>query len=164
MGADLGDVAAGVGALLKTASPADHKNMSLFQWNEAYSVGDVEIDSQHRMLFQYADKLHAAMSAGKAKDILSQTLSDLIAYTKRHFAAEEKLMLTHQYPAYPQHKAEHDALTQKVVQLQNDYAAGRVTLTVELLHFLKDWLRHHIGEIDKKVGNYLQQQASGISS
>ncbi|MBZ5595253.1 MAG: bacteriohemerythrin [Acidobacteriia bacterium] len=133
--------------------------MSLFAWNEAYSVGNVTIDAQHKMLFQYADKLHAAMSAGNGKDTLNQTLSDLIAYTKKHFAAEENLMQTHHYPEYPQHKAEHDALTEKVVRFQNDYLAGRVALTGELLRFLKDWLSHHIGEIDKKVGKHLQLQA-----
>ena len=160
MGADLGDVAAWHGCpLLKIASSADLKRMNLFEWNEALSVGHIEIDSQHRMLFQYANKLHAAMSAGKGKDVLSQTLIDLIAYTQRHFATEEKLMQTHQYPEYPKHKAEHDGLTRKVVQLRDDYMAGRAVLTSEVLQFLKNWLNHHIGEVDKKVGKYLQTQS-----
>jgi hemerythrin len=34
-----------------------------------------------------------------------------------------------------------------------------VALTGEIMKFLSDWLNHHIGEIDKKVGRYLQQQA-----
>jgi len=160
VGIDLGDVAAcTAAALLKIADFADSRDMSLFQWNEAYSVGHQTIDSQHKMLFQYADKLHAAMLAGKGKDVLSQTLSELISYTQRHFASEEKLMQTHQYPEYPQHKAEHDALTQKVVQYQNDYSAGRVTLTIDVLNFLQNWLGHHIGKVDKKVGKYLQAQS-----
>ena len=133
--------------------------MSLFQWREELSVGCAEIDSQHKQLFRYADDLHAAMMSGKGKDILGQTLSDLIAYTKRHFAAEEKLMQVHHYPDYPSHKAAHDALAQKVVKLQQDFLSSRVALTGEIMQFLKDWLNHHIGEIDKKVGRYLQQQA-----
>jgi len=133
--------------------------MNLFQWKEELSVGHPDIDSQHKMLFRYADELHTAMLAGKGKDIVGQTLSDLIAYTKRHFAAEEKLMQTHHYPGYPPHKAEHDALTQKVVKLQQDFLSGRVALTGAIMQFLSDWLNHHIGEIDKKVGRYLQQQA-----
>jgi hemerythrin len=133
--------------------------MSLFQWKEELSVGYPEIDSQHKMLFKYADDLHSAMLSGKGKDILGQTLADLIAYTKRHFAAEERLMQTHQYPDYPPHKAEHDALTQEVVKLQQDFTSSRVALTGEIMKFLSDWLNHHIGEIDKKAGRYLQQQA-----
>src|SRR5579864_6490115 len=121
--------------------------MSLFTWKDAYSVGHPAIDGQHKRLFQFADKLHSAMESGKGRDVLNQTLEDLVLYTKQHFAAEEKLMQQHQYPEYPQHKAEHDALTQKVGKFQQDFAAGKVVLTIELLQFLKDWLSHHIGEI-----------------
>ena len=42
--------------------------MSLFTWQDTYSVGHQGIDGQHRKLFQYADNLHAAMEAGKGKD------------------------------------------------------------------------------------------------
>lgn len=79
----------------------------------------------------------------------AKTLSDLVAYTKRHFAAEERLMQVHHCPDYPPHKAEHDALTQKVVKLQQDFTSSHVALTGEIMKFLSDWLNHHIGEIDK---------------
>ena len=69
-------------------------------------------------------------------------------------------MQEHRYPEYPQHRAEHLALTKKVAKFQKDYAAGQAVLTIEILQFLKDWLRHHIGEIDTKVGAYLKQQAN----
>lgn len=133
--------------------------MSLFQWKEELSVGCTEIDSQHKMLFKYADELHTAMLSGKGKDILGNTLADLIAYTRWHFAAEERLMQVHRYPDYPPHKVEHDALTQKVVKLQQDFKSDRVVLSGEIMKFLSDWLNHHIGQIDRKVGTYLQQQA-----
>jgi len=35
------------------------------------------------------------MMSGKGKDILGQTLFNLISYTKRHFAAEQELMQAH---------------------------------------------------------------------
>jgi hemerythrin len=134
--------------------------MSLFQWSEAYGVGHSAIDSQHKRLFQLADDLAAAMLNGRGKEVLSETLEDLIDYTKKHFANEERLMQTHHYPEYPQHKVEHDRLTAKVAAFQKDFAAGRVAITVELMNFLKNWLSHHIGVIDKKVGAYLAEHAS----
>lgn len=138
---------------------ADIQYMSLFQWSEAYSVGYPDIDSQHKRLFQLAEQLHAAMTAGKGKQCLSTTLNNLIAYTKRHFSDEEILMQSHRYPFYQQHKAEHQALTEKVVQFQKSFEADRAPVTVELLQFLSNWLIHHIGNVDKKVGEYLKQQA-----
>jgi len=131
--------------------------MSLFQWSETYSVGHPAIDGQHKRLFQLAEQLHAAMAAGHGKQGLSDTLNNLIAYTKRHFADEERLMQAHHYPAYPQHRALHEALTQKVIEFQKSFESGRATVTMDLLHFLRDWLTHHIGAVDKRVGDYLKQ-------
>jgi hemerythrin len=134
--------------------------MSLFQWKEDYLVGQPEIDTQHKKLFQLADQLHAAMTAGKGKDVLTKTLGDLVDYTKRHFAAEEKLMQKANYPEYLQHKAYHDKLTAQVVQFQTEFAAGKSVVTIQLLQFLKDWLQHHIGETDRKIAAFLSQQAA----
>ena len=132
--------------------------MSLFQWSEELSVGYADIDSQHKRLFQLADQLHTAMTAGKGKECLTNTLNNLIAYTKRHFADEEVLMQLHRYPFYQQHKAEHQALTEKVVLFQKQVAEGRALVTMELLTFLRNWLVQHIGVVDKKVGAFLRQR------
>jgi hemerythrin len=137
--------------------------MSLFEWNDALSVGHPTIDGQNKRLFQLAGELNAAMEARKGKQCLAKTLDNLIAYTKRHFADEEMLMHEHHYPEYPQHKAEHDALTEKVIRFQKAFLMGRAVVSIELMQFLKGWLDHHIGVIDKKVGAYLSQHAHGGS-
>ena len=72
--------------------------MSLFAWNETYSIGVTEIDAQHRRLFSLADELHSAMNAGKGKAVLRKVLHDLITYTQTHFAAEERMMQKCGYP------------------------------------------------------------------
>jgi len=134
--------------------------MSLFQWKNDYLVGQPEIDSQHKRLFELADQLHAAMTTGKGKDALGKTLADLIDYTKRHFAAEEALMQRSNYPEYRHHKELHDKLTAQVVQFQTEFVAGQTPVTIQLLQFLKDWLQHHIGETDRKIAVYLSHRAA----
>ena len=74
---------------------------------------------------------------GRGKAAMSKTLADLVNYTIMHFASEERLMRTHHYPQYAEHKAAHDALTAQVATWQKDFATGRGTLTVGLLQFLK---------------------------
>lgn len=91
---------------------------------------------------------------------MTQTLNSLVNYTKTHFASEEALMQKYRYPEYLQHKAEHDKLTAQVVAFQSDFTAGRSMMTVDLLHFIKNWLAHHIGQIDQKVASFLKQQAA----
>lgn len=132
--------------------------MSLFQWNDNYSVGNSEIDGQHKKLFQLADRFHSAMTTGQGKKNLQQTLTELIDYTKYHFASEEKVMLKSSYPEYRQHKEEHDALTRKVVQFRDELVADRAVVTIDVLQFLSGWLVHHIGQMDKKIGEFLRRQ------
>lgn len=134
--------------------------MSLFEWRSEYSLGHEAIDAQHKRLFELGNELHTAMIQGKGKGSLAATLDKLVSYTQTHFASEERLMQTHHYPEYPAHKAAHDALTARVVAFQREFAAGRVGITIELLQFLKDWLRTHIGETDRKVAMYLKSKAA----
>jgi len=134
--------------------------MSLFQWEDTFTVGHTEIDNQHKRWFQLAHELHSAVVTGKAKETIGQTLANFVAYTKGHFATEERLMLTHGYSHYQTHKDQHEALAQKVIQLQRDFDAGRATVTMELLQFLKVWLGHHIRIVDSRVGAYLNQKGA----
>ncbi len=134
--------------------------MSLFEWRPEYSLGHDGIDAQHQRLFALANDLHTAMTQGKGKGALSETLEKLVAYTKTHFANEERLMLAHHYPEYAAHKAAHDALTARVLEFQKNFESGRAAMTVELLQFLKDWLRTHIGETDHKVAAFLKSKAA----
>ena len=70
----------------------------MFEWKPEYSVQIPEIDTQHQRLFVLAGELHAAMAQGKGKAVLEQSLSQLVDYTKSHFAAEEKLMGRYAFP------------------------------------------------------------------
>jgi hemerythrin len=122
----------------------------MFAWKDTYRIGVAEIDVQHRRLFSLADELHSAMNSGKGKAVLEEVLQSLIAYTKTHFATEERLMQRCKYPEFGPHKAQHDEMTKKVVQLQHDFQAGNRMLTIEVMQFLNNWLRQHIGGSDRK--------------
>jgi len=131
----------------------------MFEWRQEFSVGIHTIDGQHQNLFRIAAELHEAMKAGKGRLAVGRILDRLIQYTSVHFAHEERLMQQCGYPGYPAHKAEHDALAQKVLALQKDYNERQMTITIELLHFLKDWLEHHIQESDSRYSPFLKEKA-----
>lgn len=128
----------------------------MFDWSNSYSVGIPSIDAQHRSLFAIAGELHSAMSAGQGKASLARILDRLVQYTVSHFNHEERLMRQHNYPNLTAHAAEHQALTDRVKQFQADFEAGRATITVQLLHFLKEWLQHHIQGSDVQYAPYLK--------
>ena len=127
----------------------------MFSWNTKYSLGVPQIDAEHQKLFEIANQLHSAMAKGKAAEEERQALASLIAYTKVHFRHEEEVMIRHKYPEYQKHKAEHDEFTRKVVELQREYESGRAVLSIEILRFLKNWLAHHICEVDHRIAEYI---------
>lgn len=128
--------------------------MSLIAWEEKYSVNVKEIDDQHKKLVQLVNELHDAMLVGKGKQITSKVLQSLIDYTAHHFATEEKYMTKFNYPAYPQHKAEHDNLVKQVLDFQDKFNNGQAVISLDLMKFLKDWLINHILGTDKKFGPF----------
>jgi hemerythrin len=129
--------------------------MAFVQWDQKLSVGIMQIDTQHKKLVSMINEMYQAMSEGKGNDAVGKVVNDLIAYTRTHFAAEEKLMQSNGYPDYNAHKAVHDKMTQQVLQIQEDFTAGRVALSTKLATFLKDWLVKHIMGTDQKYAPYL---------
>lgn len=132
--------------------------MSFIDWNEKMMVNLSVIDNQHKKLIDLINALHDAMKAGKAKEILGKVLGEMIAYTDYHFSTEENLMRTHGFADFTKHKIIHDDLRKKALDLQKQHAAGVVTLSVDVSNFLKDWLKHHIGEMDKVLAAFLREK------
>lgn len=128
--------------------------MPLMEWDKSYSVSVAEFDEQHKKLFGLINTLNDAMKAGKSKDALGGVLKGLIDYTASHFAAEEKMMREHDYLQTQMHKGEHDKLVKQVLMLQEDFKAGKMMLSMEVMNFLKDWLNTHIAVSDKKYGPF----------
>ncbi|MRR34242.1 bacteriohemerythrin [bacterium] len=129
--------------------------MALLTWNEKLSVQVGQFDREHQELVNLINKLHDAMKAGQGKQVVGDVLKALISYTKNHFAAEERLMKAHGYPAYENHKKEHNQLTLTVLDFQKGYLDGSVPLSQTVMNFLKDWLTGHIQGVDKEYGPFL---------
>ena len=131
----------------------------MFDWSANYSVGVGSVDAQHQNLFAMGRELHAAMVAGQGKAALSRILDRLVQYTTVHFAHEERLMRLYDYPDFEAHRAQHVALTNQVLKFQADFLAGRATMSVQLLQFLRNWLQSHIQASDLKLAPYLKERA-----
>jgi hemerythrin-like metal-binding protein len=128
--------------------------MAALGWVSAYQLGVPGIDEQHRRLFGLFDALHAAMRAGKGKDILARTFASLDDYTREHFAAEEKLLRQCAYPDFPAHKKTHEELLHRLKALRETFAQGE-PVTTDVLKFLSTWLVQHIGETDRRYVPFL---------
>ena len=81
--------------------------MAALPWDEKYNVNVAVMDSQHRRLAELVHRLQVALSSGQPLEEIRGTMSELVAFTRLHFATEEELMLKYKYPDYPAHVAEH---------------------------------------------------------
>lgn len=129
--------------------------VEMFPWSSEFSVGVPEMDAQHRHLVGLLNRLHNAMATGQGRAVLASVLNDLARYTQSHFRAEEALMQRHHYPDLASHRAEHERLVSAVQRHIADLQASKITLTVQVMQFLKEWLVTHIMGWDKEYGRHI---------
>jgi hemerythrin-like metal-binding protein len=122
----------------------------IFPWLEKYSVGIPQIDTQHQGLVRLINDLHAAMIAGQGSQNIGKILDELVHYTEAHFSYEENMLRERNYSRLFGHQLEHKRLTGQVVELREKYRNNAITLTMEVMRFLKDWLANHIMGHDQK--------------
>lgn len=137
----------------------------LIQWRETLSVGDEEIDRQHKRLINLINEIHNSIITGKGRDTVKWVMDELVDYTKTHFGFEESFMEKIRYPHVSEHKLEHQGLTDQVLQLQSRSMQPNleVGLVLETLNFLKDWLVRHIMASDTKCLRYAKMESSPSS-
>ena len=132
--------------------------MALLSWKDEYSVNIKEVDDQHKKLIDMINELNDAMAQGKAKDVLGAILDKLVSYAASHFALEERMMQTHGYEGYPEHKDKHEKMTAKVLDLQRQYKSGQAAMTIDVMNFLKSWLDKHIVGTDMKYSAFMNSK------
>ena len=132
--------------------------MALIQWSDALSVNVAEIDRQHQKLVTMINDLNEAMRAGKGKDALGKTITELITYAGSHFQLEEKYFAQYGSPETAAHKKEHTDFVQKVTEFKTGFDKGSLGLSLQVMTFLSDWLQKHIKGCDKKYSAFFNSK------
>ncbi len=131
------------------------------QWTPALAVGIEQIDAQHQELFRRAARLLDALKAGRLEE-LRATIEFLHEYAVEHFGLEEAWMRDVQYPAYVQHKTEHDRFIADLLDLAERLERqGPTTFTaLEVNAWLTEWLRRHVSGTDREMGRFLARRTA----
>lgn len=122
--------------------------MAFFTWTDDLRVDVPIIDSQHKRLYNLAERLFKAMQAGAGKEALTATLRELVTYTETHFSAEERVMAQRGSADLAAHRLEHNAFTAKIRDFEAKFASGNAHISIDLMQFLKAWLDTHIRQKD----------------
>ena len=121
-------------------------------WRPEYSVGNQEIDDQHKYLFELWLMLDSIRNQAENRLSLEQGLLSLFDYVEIHFQREEKLLAGH--PEINAHRKIHAQFVDKCREFMESFKQGDLE-TGTVVDFLKDWLINHIVKTDIRYFNEL---------
>jgi len=132
-----------------------------FPWSDDYSVHVRIIDNDHKELVSLVNELHAAIVDGASEGVVGHVIAGLARYANEHFEREEKLMAEYGFPALAAHREQHRLFTRVVAAFEKVQGAAPGDLDHDRLAvFLKDWLIHHILDLDRQYAPYLLGEAA----
>ena len=135
--------------------------MPFMPWTPELELGLPEIDDQHRQLVALTNALYDELQgAAPQREEIGTILEALVDYTHNHFIVEEDLFQRYGYPQTADHQDEHNGFASKVMALLARFEGGE-DVSVEVLEFLKDWLAHHICQVDRAYLPFLRAALEG---
>lgn len=132
-----------------------------FTWDEALAVGNFTIDSQHKELFRRIDKFQTALTEGKGKEVVGETLRFLENYVVTHFNTEENIMGEQGFPGLERHCALHETFRTNLGEIKKKFEAEGVSssLIIAVQNHVCKWLLNHIPTIDQELASFLRKAA-----
>lgn len=131
--------------------------MAYIDWNASLSVGIAGIDEQHKKLVNSINRLHQAMIDKKGPELQREIIAEMCDYAVNHFALEEGMMKSTDYPGYAAHSEEHEQFAREATDLKAKSERGELILTIVVLSFLKNWLKNHILGTDMKYVSHFKR-------
>lgn len=132
--------------------------MALMAWNRSLEIGNPTIDEQHHKLVDLINQVHSVVASSDDRVAIGKVLAEMVEYTEFHFRFEEGLMTRAGYLRADAHKIEHQKFVDRLREFQKKFEGGKAKINVELMFFLTKWLREHIQQEDRKVGEHLARQ------
>lgn len=128
-----------------------------YELTEELITRNALIDSEHKQLFEAINALMEACASGKGREQIMKTVDFLNGYVSRHFAHEEELQMSSNYPAYPAHKAFHDGYKRQLQQTTQELLAeGATVKALGKLNQVTGVLVSHIRTEDRKLAKHLK--------
>ena len=125
----------------------------LIIWNSTYELGHSEIDGQHQKLVDIINDFYNAFATAQAHNKIGDIIGEMVNYTIFHFTAEEEIFKNSTYPDIEEHIKTHKEFVDKLKEYHKEAKAGNMTITYDVMTFLRDWLVDHIMGTDT---NYVQ--------
>ena len=134
-------------------------------WSKRYRVNVTKLDNQHRRIADLINGINDRIQAREDSEGIVGGFTELIDFTKDHFATEEALMKKLGYPDLKKHRKEHKELVNLLRDVRKqfkreakslgdfDYDVAKHWLTIHA-----DWFSVHLVHSDKDFGAFLNKK------
>jgi hemerythrin len=126
----------------------------MLQWSEQFETGHSLIDTQHKMLITYINRLEGISRITNPDRQQAEFIIQLIAFMETyidvHFQQEEACMDSYKCPVHGENKEAHREFMVFFRQFKQRFEAdgGRPQILLELHESCSNWIRRHIMQID----------------
>jgi hemerythrin len=103
--------------------------------------------------FDTVNELDRALRTGEGNSVTDPILGKPVDYARVHFAEEESLMETHNFPGLSTHRTEHEFFPHCFLQ---EHKAARPGVPVSLLFFVQAWFKKHLRKTDQQYCAFLK--------
>lgn len=127
-------------------------------WGPNLSVGNDEIDEQHRKLLALGERAVALLdpeSGSYAPAEFHSVLEQIVEQAEKHFATEEDVLTRRGCPNLVAHKAEHDGYIEMLADLVHQEMQDTQD-KIGVLALLTEYLHRHLLETDMACREYFR--------
>ncbi len=133
--------------------------MSKIEWDDSFSVNNIEIDDQHKRWIEIFNEMHESLITGNnTTRQTSEILKAMHEYTLKHFSFEEEYMRIIGYPHAIEHHRLHKDFDNRIFAYNKDIQEGKIVLSTYIIKLIKNWLLDHILIEDKKYAAYAENK------
>ena len=122
----------------------------MIEWDESLSVGHELLDKQHQKLIELTNILIDNSNAAFNSRLISESLDELMKYSKYHFQTEERILKNCNFSLYQEHIKEHEMFILKISSFCLDVIENKQSVTEEMIQFLSAWLLDHFAVKDQQ--------------
>ena len=133
-------------------------NMVRIVWKPEYETGNETIDSQHRSLFERANRLLDTILRDETRVALQDQAKSLLAFSEHHFETEETLLVAQNSLYAAEHARSHRHLLETASHLLQDIEHDQFDAADFLDFFVNKLILQHILIDDRRFSDDLREE------
>ena len=131
--------------------------LQLPEWDPSLSVGNLEIDEQHKKLIDICHQTVAYLAnSSPDAEQFHKFLNDFVDFTRIHFKTEERLLARNGCPTLDEHRAEHNTYLEMLTELLFEGTRQHLD-NLGLANIMTSWVGTHLVSTDLPAKEYMRE-------